>query len=473
MHSSIRVAAVGCVGLALLAGGRAQNGSSRTVAANDVAAKADQYLTAWADQGRFAGAVLIAKGDKVLLRKGYGMANYELNVPNTPETVFRIGSITKMFTAYGVLQLEEKGKLSVNDPVSKYVPEMPAAWSAITIHHLLCHKSGIPDFTKSNMYDDLADPQRVEKAIKDYADKPLVNEPGAAFRYSNSGYALLGLVIEKVSGKTYEEYITANILKPAGMTHTSMDHASDLVPHRASGYRWDGEDVINAPRSQPDFSPAGGLQSTLDDMYRFDRAMKAGTLFSKAIMEKAGKAYGHWTAPPPFPLEADYGYGTMTGSVFGHKYMGHGGWVNGFVSQFNRYTEDDLVVIEMWNFETANQIAVTRDVQAILFGAPYKMPVAQPIAHPKTETLARYVGNFQLGPMTLQITLRNGKLYVYTAGQPNPYGLVAVSDTEFYCNDSPTLVHFVADEKGGVNHALLNLMGLEMTAVRVPEKAGN
>ena len=103
-----------------------------------------RYLTAWANQGRFSGAVLIAKGDKVLLRKGYGNANYELNVANTPETVFRIGSITKSFTALSILQLEEKGKLKVSDPVAKYVPELPAAWSAITIHQLLCHKSGIP-----------------------------------------------------------------------------------------------------------------------------------------------------------------------------------------------------------------------------------------------------------------------------------------------------------------------------------------
>jgi hypothetical protein len=183
-------------------------------------------------------------------------------------------------------------------------------------------------------------------------------------------------------------------------------------------------------------------------------------------MDKAEKAYGHWIAPRPFPLEADYGYGTMIGNAYGHKSVGHGGWVNGFVSQFNRYTDDDLVVIEMWNFETASQMAVTRDLEAILFGAPYKMPVARPIAHPNAETLARYVGDFQLGPMTLKITQRNGKLYVYSAGQPVPYGLVAVSDTEFFCNDSPTQLKFLADEKGGVNQMYVNLMGLEMTAVR-------
>jgi len=438
----------------------------------DAAAKADQYLTAWTEQGRFAGTVLIAKGDKVLLRKGYGMANYELGVPNKPEMVFRIGSITKSFTALGILQLEEKGKLSVNDPAAKYVPEIPAAWSAITIHQLLCHKSGIPDFIKAKAWDNADNPNRVENAMKEYADKPLMNAPGATLHYSNSGYELLGRVIEKVSGKKYDEYITENILKPAGMTDTGMDNSRDLVQRRANGYRWDGEEVINASHGGPDYSPAGGLMSTVDDMYRFDRAIKAGTLFSKAITDKAWGAYGRWSAPPPFPLEADYGYGWMSGTTFGHKWVGHGGWVNGFVSQFNRYPGDDLVLIMMWNFETASQIQVTRDLEGILFGAPVEMPKARTIVHPQTETLARYAGNYQLGPMTIEITQSNGRLYVYTAAQPRPFGLVAVSDTEFYCNDSPTLVKFSVDEKGTVNQVLLNLMGRELSAKRIAEKAG-
>ncbi|UWZ86630.1 serine hydrolase [Occallatibacter riparius] len=476
MHSLFRFAAIVCAGAALSAGFAAQNAAATSrvdpAAKADAAASADQYLRAWADQGRFAGTVLIAKGDKILLRKGYGLANYQGKVPNAPETVFRIGSITKMFTAFGILQLEEKGKLSVNDPVVKYVPEIPAAWSAITIHQLLCHKSGIPDFVNAKAYGAFNQPHAVENAIREYADKPLVNAPGATLRYSNSGYVLLGRVIEKVSGKPYDEYITENILKPAGMTHTGMDPTREPKANLANGYRWDGEEVVNAPFSQPDYSPAGGLMSTVDDMYRFDRALKAGTLFSKAIMEKAWGSYGRWTAPPPIPMEADYGYGWMTGNDFGHKWVGHGGWVNGFVSEFNRYPDDDMVVIVLWNFETSNHMIVNRDLEAILFGAPFEMPKAQPIVHPKVETLARYVGNYQLGPMTVQITLKNGRLYAFAPGQPTPYGLVAVSDTEFYCNDAPTQLRFVPDEKGTAGQIVLNLMGREMTAVRAAGTPG-
>ena len=134
MHTGIRLIASAAILVA----------STLYAAGQDTAARADQYLSTWAKQGRFSGAVLLAKGDKIILRKGYGMANYELNTPNTPETVFRIGSITKMFTAFSILQLEEKGLLKVTDPVSKYVPEVPPAWNAITIHQLLSHLSGIP-----------------------------------------------------------------------------------------------------------------------------------------------------------------------------------------------------------------------------------------------------------------------------------------------------------------------------------------
>jgi CubicO group peptidase (beta-lactamase class C family) len=443
--------------------------------AQDIGAQADSYLTTWANQGRFSGAVLLAKGDKVLLRRAYGKANYELNVPNTPDTVFRIGSITKSFTALSILQLEEKGMLKVSDPVAKYIPELPTAWSAITIHQLLCHKSGIPEFTDAKSYSDLEDSRHVENALKEFSDKPLLTPPGEVLRYSNAGYILLGRIIERVSGESYETYLNTNILKPAGMTHTAFDHAEEVVPNRASGYRWDGEDVINAPHDDPAHpGAAGALRSTVDDLYRFDRALKSGKLFSQAITAKAWTGYGHWMAPPPFPLEAEYGYGWMIGNDFGHKYVGHGGWVNGFVSQFSRYTDDDTVMIVLWNFETLNQVQVDKDLSAILFGEKYQPPTLLPIVHPAQQALARYVGDYQLGPLTLKISERNGKLYALGNGQPAPYGLIATSETEFYCNNAPTGIRFVADSSGAVNGIVVTIFDKQYPASRVlAPKPGN
>ena len=433
-------------------------------AAQDIAANADQYLSTWAQQGRFSGTVLLAKNGKVLLRKSYGMANYELGVPNTPDTVYRIGSITKSFTALAVLQLEEKGLLKVTDPASKYVPELPSAWNAITIHQLLCHMSGIPDFINAATYD----PNHIESALHEYADKPLLSKPGEVLRYSNSGYILLGRIIEKVSGKPYEEYLAENILRPAGMTHTAIDHTPDLVPHRATGYRWDGESVVNAPNVDPDHpSAAGSLRSTVDDMYRFDRALKEGRLFSNAITAKAWTAYGHWSAPPPFPADADYGYGWMIGQEFGHRYVGHGGWVNGFVSQFNRYLDDDAALIVLWNFETSNNIFLSQDLAAILFGQTYEFPVLCPIVHPSHETLARYLGDYQFGPLVAKFTLKNDKLYALGTGQPVPYGLIATSDTDFYCNDAPSQIHFVNNGANVFDQVTIRLGPKEYTLTRI------
>ena len=436
----------------------------------DVAANADQYLSTWANQGRFSGVILIAKGDKVLLRKGYGKANFEHNVPNNPETVFRIGSITKLFTAFSVLQLEERGLLSVNDPVVKYIPEMPRAWSAITIHQLLCHKSGIPDFANAKSYGDLNDSRRVENALKEYADKPLLSQPGATMRYSNSGYILLGRLIEKVTGKSYEDYLTENILQPAGMTHTAYDHSATLVPNRASGYNFDGELVINAKFADPaGASSAGALRSTVDDLYRFDRILKSDKLFSPAITAKAWTAYGHWSSPPPVPLEADYGYGWMLGDEFGHRYIGHGGWINGFVSQFKRYPDDDAVMIILSNIETPNSVTVNRDLAAILFREKYPVPVERAIVHPAPEVLARYTGSYKFGPVAVKITMHNGRLYEFSTGQPSPFGMIATSDTEFYFNDTASEIRFVVDEKGAVNQFILKMDGKEMPVNRVSE----
>ena len=461
--------------LRMIAGGVLLLGITAIAWTQDIGSQADAYLTAWAEQGRFSGAVLIAKGDKVLLRKGYGKANYELNIANTPETVFRIGSITKSFTALSILQLEEKGKLKVSDPVAKYVPELPAAWSEITIHQLLCHKSGIPEFTGARSYSDFADPRHVENALKEYADKPLLTKPGEVLRYSNAGYILLGRIIENVTGESYEEYLHANILQPAGMTHTDYDLAAEVVPNRASGYRFDGETVINAPygdSSHP--GSAGALRSTVDDMYRFDRALKSGKLFSNAITAKAWTPYGHFVAPPPLPIEAEYGYGWLMGEDFGHKYVGHGGWVNGFVSNFNRYPEDDAVIIVLSNFEAITYVQVSKDLSAILFGAKYQTPVMRKIVHPSQETLARYVGDYQLGPAILQISMRNGRLYAFVKGQPAPYGLIATSDTEFYLNDAPTDVRFIAGADGAVNNIELKFGDQQLSAVRATvQKSGN
>lgn len=441
-----------------------------TAQTTDIAAKADDYMKAWADPGRFSGTVLLAKGGNIVLRKGYGMADRDGKFANTPETIFRIGSTTKMFTAFSVLQLEEKGLLNVNDPVVKYIPEMPKAWSAITIHQLLDHTSGIPDFATASSYSNFQNLQHIEAALTEYAGKPLLNSPGETLRYSNSGYILLGRIIEKVSGERYEDYVAVHILRPAGMKDTAYDNNGEGLKRHAHGYIFDGEYLVNAkPEDVRWGNSSGALQSTVDDMYRFDRLLKSGKLFSAAVTKKAFSPYAKYSAPPPFNIEADYGYGSMMGTRFGHNWIGHGGWVGGFVCDFTRYPDDDAVVIVLSNVETANVTPIARDLGAILLGAPYQKPPVHKVVHPDAKVLARYIGKYTVGPLEVDITMKNGHLYAFGTGQRVPYGMVFYSDTEFFVNDGPQEATFVADASGKAMQLIIHMDGKDIPLNRVAE----
>src|SRR5437879_1020442 len=181
-------------------------------------ARMEQVVQSFVKDKQFMGAVLVARENEVLLDKGYGFANLEWNIPDSPKTKFRLGSITKQFTAASILLLEERGKLKVNDPVKKYLPDAPAVWNKVTVFHLLTHTSGIPSFTGFPDYQPTeAIPSPAEKTVARFRDKPLDFQPGEKWSYSNSGYVLLGYLIEKISGQSYEKFVQQNIFTPLGM----------------------------------------------------------------------------------------------------------------------------------------------------------------------------------------------------------------------------------------------------------------
>ncbi len=338
--------------------------------AQDITSKVDQVANAYAKKNQFSGSVLVAKGGRVLVKKGYGMANIELGVPNTPETKFRLGSITKQFTATAILQLAAAGKLSVDDKISKYIPDTPGSWSNITIHHLLTHTSGIfnytalPEFTKQMRQQ--WTPAETLGLVK---NKPLDFAPGSKFSYSNSGYIGLGIIVEKVSGEKYEDYVKKHIFDVLDMAATGYDHGETILEHRAAGYTPgpDGK-LQNAPYIDMSFPyAAGSLYSTVDDLYRWDRSLYTDKVLAKASRDKmftpflSGYAYGWFTiVPGPTPST--------------HKVLSHGGGINGFNTTINRYPDDDACVIVLSNVNSPAIGKIGQTLAAIAFGEKYDLP---------------------------------------------------------------------------------------------------
>ena len=331
----------------------------------DVAAKADELVKA----SGIHGSVLIAKGGKVILAKGYGRANIELDVPNKPETKFRLGSITKQFTATAILQLQERGRLKVTDLISKYLPDTPAAWSKITIHHLLTHTSGIHSYTDDKSYKqhmrEVAGPPA--EFIKRVYSLPLDFEPGTKFHYDNSGFFLLGVIIERVSGMKYEDYLRKNIFDPLEMNDSGYDWPETILQNRAQGYSKtkDGKEHNAEFLDMGQPYAAGSLYSTVLDLYKWDRALYTTKVLSRESIEAAFTGHGLEMGPG-----IQYGYGWGVAQIHGHKAVGHGGGINGFSTVIWRAIEEDAVAIVLTNQEDGNLTGkVGQDLLLLLIGS--------------------------------------------------------------------------------------------------------
>ncbi len=334
----------------------------------DLSAKVEALIQPLVKADRFSGAVLIARNGKPVFRKGFGLANREWNIPNDPETKFRIGSITKQFTATAILQLAEVGKLSIDDPVSKYYTDAPAAWSGITIRHLLTHTSGIPSYTDApHFFDEGARSDRTpEEIIKLMVDKPLAFTPGSKFTYDNGGYVILGYIIEKVSGEHYAEYVQHHIFDPLGMTSTGYDVSATIIPKRAAGYSLDKGTFTNTPYlSMTEPFSAGSLYSTVGDLLIWDQALNAGKPLKPASLQAMFTDYGH-----------GYGFGWLIDEFFGHQRFFHGGDINGFVGRFDRYPKEGLTVVVLSNDGGAPVGGIGDNLGAIYLGIPPRTAAA-------------------------------------------------------------------------------------------------
>ena len=421
------------------------------------AARMDQVVQTYVQNKTFMGTVLVARGTDVVLSKGYGSATLEWDIPNTPSTKFRLGSITKQFTAASILLLEERGKLKTGDPIKKYLADAPAAWDTITIDNLLTHTSGIPNFTNLPEYKRLEPfDSPVAKTIAVFRDKPLDFPPGEKMSYSNSGYLVLGHLIETLSGGSYEKFVTENIFMPLGMRDSGYDSNTAILAHRAAGYAPSANGPVNAGFIHMSIPhAAGALYSTTEDLLRWEQGLFGGKVVSPASLAKMTT-----------PFKNDYAFGVVVRTAGGRKVVQHGGGIEGFNTYLAYYPDDKLTVAVLANIngEAPNQIA-TKLAELAHGGAVQLTSERKEITLP-VATLSKYVGTYQMGPgVELSVTLDGDQVMAQLTGQ-SKFPIVADSETLFFYRVVEATLEFQKDASGAVTAVRLRQGSINQVGAR-------
>lgn len=386
-------------------------------------------------------AVIVARDGEIIFRKGQGMANLELGVPIEPDMVFRLGSMTKQFTAVAILMLMEQGKLALNDPITKFLPDYPTHDYLITVEHLLTHTSGVKSHTDMpEMWASMRKDFTVQELIDFFKYQPMQFAPGKRWAYNNSGYILLGAIIEKVSGQTYEQFIQQNIFNRLGMKHSLYDNPLRVVPRRVAGYDRNPEGYANADylsMTQP--YAAGALASTVDDLAIWDSAFYTEQLLKQETLQPAFTSHrladGTSTA---------YGYGWVIGDYEGHRLIEHGGSIPGFRTHALRMPNDRVFVAVLSNNPGgAEPELLAFKIAALVIGRPYQEPMPMEL---RSEVLARYEGTYQNeAKVERHITHDDNRLFSQR-GQSPRMELVPFSSSEFFFKDMPLYqLRFVSD----------------------------
>lgn len=384
----------------------------------------ETWIERYEENGYLNGSILIASNEGILLNKGFGMANREHAVPNKPTTKFKIGSLTKAFTAMSIFQLQEKGKLSIDDSINKYISNYPQG-DKISIYHCLTNTTGIPNYTSFPDFwiKTMRLPMTLDQLINSFKQLELNFEPGEKFEYSNSGYTLLTAIIEKVSGMSYATYIQERICRPLGMNNTGCDDGVEIVVDLASGYSF-WENPIHAAYADSSF-PLGayGLYSTTEDLFLWDQALKSSQLLHKELMEIMFR-----------PNLSAYASGWVVSEMLGKKCMHHFGDISGFNSEFLRFVDEQVTIIFLSNMNITPITHLTQEIAKVIFDEHVSIP---PRIHPIHFTDTRMmVGKYftdNSEHKVLDISLNNGELYVTVAkmyGVLYKFKLVPVSHDE-------------------------------------------
>jgi CubicO group peptidase (beta-lactamase class C family) len=388
-----------------------------------------QVVKPYVDAQMFMGSVLVAKEGEIIFSKSYGMADVEWNIPNSPTTRFNIASMTKQFTAASVLLLEDRGKLKTDDSVRKYLTDAPASWDKITIYHLLTHTSGIS-----------GDAAKYEPGTPDklaFNNKPLDFQPGDQWAYTNLGYIVLGYLIERISGQTYEEFVRENLFKPLGMNDSGLLSFVSILPRRASGY-WPGSDGLenaDRPDARIGFS-SGSLYSSTEDLLRWEERLFGGKVLSPASLRKMTT-----------PFKNDYACGLYVHRVNGRLVIEHDGNNVGFNSDMAYYPEHRIAVIVLANLNGTVTGEMTKALAAVAHGETPPAPSVHREISLSKEVLTRYAGTYQFQHDTLKMVPEGNHLLVeFENGGTLP--VFPESETKFFSKPWPIQFEFSKNDNG-------------------------
>jgi CubicO group peptidase (beta-lactamase class C family) len=421
--------------------------------------KIDTLLTAYVKENKFNGTVLVAQKGNVIYQKGFGYKDAAQKQPVDVTTVFQIGSITKQFTAAVIMQLQQEGKLSVADKLSKFFPGFTNG-DKITIEHLLTHTSGIYNYTNGSFWakEDPAKHRSQAEMLAMFKGYPADFEPGTNFNYSNSGYSILGYIIEQVTKKPYEQVVRERILQPLGMTHSGFDFTHLNSPAKAKGYFGiTGDKAAPAPIVDSTVAyAAGALYSTVNDLYKWERAIYT----SKILQPESWKLV--FT-----PYKRKYGFGWIVDSTHGRLTTAHGGGIHGFTSYLLRFPQEELAVILLDNTSGASLAKIANSLAAIVLNEPYEVPSPKKEIKVDEAIMQQYVGTYQLMPtFSIVVSVRDKRLFAQATNQEE-FEVFAETENRFFLKVTEASLEFLKDAAGNVSEVILSQNGRQIKGKKV------
>jgi CubicO group peptidase (beta-lactamase class C family) len=418
-------------------------------------------------------AVLASRDGKVLFEGGYGLADLPHAGPVTTQTKFRIGSITKQFTAAAILKLQEQGKLSVTDQLSKYIPDFPRG-EEVTLHHLLTHTSGIHSYTdKPDFMQTVSNSVQTLELINSFKNDPYDFDPGKKWKYDNSGYFLLGYIVEKVSGQSYPDFLSQTFFTPLGMTNTGVHRADLKLAHEALGYAYENghfSPALNWNMSQA--GGAGALYSTVEDLYRWNEAVFGGKVLSEASL-KAAFTPVKTDENKEEKTDAGYGYGWGVGRFRGAEEISHGGGLQGFSSYLLRLPEQHFTAVVLANAlpgdPSVGTAGLAHSVTELCLGTQLEQrPGIKANADISAADLDAITGRYDYGMGILAVTRDGNRLFAQLGQQPRTE-IFPKSNTEFFWKVVDAQVTFVKEKDGKVTKAIHHQNGQTITAPKLKD----